>query len=122
LLAREGAVEEIRLEGVPLGLLTDTAYDETTVELRPGDLVLFASDGILEAENAGQEAFGAERLNALLISFTAEDSAQQVAAKILAATDEYAGRGAAAYDDRTLVVMRVTEDSAADFSKMPIIY
>jgi sigma-B regulation protein RsbU (phosphoserine phosphatase) len=122
LLAREGAVEEIRLEGVPLGLLTDTAYDETTVELRPGDLVLFASDGILEAENAGQEAFGAERLNALLISFAAEDSAQQVAAKILAATDEYAGRGAAAYDDRTLVVMRVTEDSAADFSKMPIIY
>ena len=92
------------------------------MELRPGDVVLFASDGILEATNAKQEQFGADRLNALLSAFSPEDTAQTIADKILAATDDYTGTSSPPYDDRTLVVFRVTDDGAADFSKLPIIY
>src|SRR6266852_118183 len=58
LLLRGGAVREIRLDGVPLGLFPDTEYDEVTVDLRLGDIVLFASDGILESENQEQVEFG----------------------------------------------------------------
>jgi len=90
--------------------------------VRPGDLILFASDGILEAEDAAHEAFGSERLSDLLSAFSREDSAEAVAARILAATDAYASAALVPHDDRTLLVLRVTEESTADYSKMPIIY
>jgi sigma-B regulation protein RsbU (phosphoserine phosphatase) len=115
-------VRAIRLEGVPLGLIPDTQYDQTTVDLEPGDVVLFASDGILESENAAQEEFGPERLTALLSAISERDSARDIADQILAATDGHSGAGTAPHDDRTLVVLRVTDDTSSDFSKLPIIY
>jgi sigma-B regulation protein RsbU (phosphoserine phosphatase) len=122
LLVRSGQVQAIRLEGVPLGLIHDTQYDETTVDLEPGDVVLFASDGILESANAAQEEFGPERLTTLLSTISPGDSARAIAGQILAATDGHSGAGIAPHDDRTLVVLRVTDDSSSDFSKLPIIY
>jgi sigma-B regulation protein RsbU (phosphoserine phosphatase) len=122
LLVRNGQVQAIRLEGVPLGLIHDTQYDETTVDLEPGDVVLFASDGILESANAAQEEFGPERLTTLLSTISPGDSARAIAGQILAATDGHSGAGIAPHDDRTLVVLRVTDDSSSDFSKLPIIY
>jgi len=38
------------------------------------------------------------------------------------ATDEHAGVGRPPHDDRTLLILRVTDEGAADFSKLPIIY
>jgi sigma-B regulation protein RsbU (phosphoserine phosphatase) len=122
LLVRDGRVEIIRLEGVPLGLLPDTEYDETAVDLRPGDIVLFASDGILESENHAEEEFGLERLSTLLADLSPNDSAARIAEQILEATDNHGGAGIAPHDDRTLVVLRVTDETASDFSKLPIIY
>ncbi len=122
LLVRKGHVQAIRLEGVPLGLIPDTQYDETTIDLEPGDVVLFASDGILESENAAQEEFGPERLKEILSAISQWDSAQAITEQILAATDGHSGAGLAPHDDRTLVVLRVTNETASDFSKLPIIY
>src|SRR2546430_1281185 len=48
LLVRKGEVQAIRLEGVPLGLITDTKYAETPIDLEPGDVVPLASYGILD--------------------------------------------------------------------------
>src|SRR5713101_8377233 len=109
LLVRSGRVELIRLEGVPLGLLPETKYDESTVELQPGDVVLFASDGILESVNAGQEEFGLERLTVLLSGLSQEHSASVIAEQILQATDAHSGAGIPPHDDRTLLVLRVTD-------------
>jgi len=64
-----GKVQQICASGVPLGLFPDTQYDEVIVDLRPGDIVLFASDGILETENTEQEEFGLKRLTAVLKPF-----------------------------------------------------
>src|SRR5229473_3313164 len=113
LLLREGAVQEIRLDGVPLGLFPDTQYDETTLELEPGDTVVFASDGILESEDADQEEFGPQRLCEILKGISAEHSASDISDKILAATDKYSGAGTPPHDDRTLLVLRVTDESAS---------
>src|SRR2546429_841767 len=101
LLVRNGQVRAIRLEGVPLGLIPDTQYDETTIDLYPGDVVLFASDGILESENTVQEEFGPERLTALLSAISQRDSARDISERILAATDGHSGSGTAPHDDRT---------------------
>jgi len=122
LLVRDGQVISIRLEGVPLGLLPDTQYDESSLDLRPGDVIIFASDGILESENAAEEEFGLQRLSALLSGISPEDSARAIADRILAETDNHSGADVAPHDDRTLVVLRVTDETASDFSKLPIIY
>src|SRR5260370_1109195 len=66
LLVRNGQVQAIRLEGVPLGLIPDTQYDETTIDLKPGDVVVFASDRILESENPPREEFVPARLRGIL--------------------------------------------------------
>jgi sigma-B regulation protein RsbU (phosphoserine phosphatase) len=122
LLIREGRAQEVRIEGVPLGLFQDTEYEETTIDLQPGDVVLFASDGILESENAQHEEFGSARLHALLAASAPGISANELSDKIIAATDDHSGPGTNPHDDRTLLVLRVTGEGTADYSKLPVIY
>lgn len=122
ILVRDGIVQSIRVGGIPLGLYPDTEYEEITLDLQPGDTVLFASDGILESENAQQEEFGFDRLSAVLASVSPKHSASDIADKIMAATNHHSGEGVAPGDDRTLLVLRVTDHSSSDFSKLPIIY
>lgn len=122
ILVRDGIVQSIRVGGIPLGLYPDTEYEEITLDLQPGDTVLFASDGILESENAQQEEFGFDRLSAVLASVSPKHSAGDIADKIMAATNHHSGEGVAPGDDRTLLVLRITDHSSSDFSKLPIIY
>jgi hypothetical protein len=58
----------------------------------------------------------------LLAEVAPTDPGYTVAQRIVKATDEHAGAGRPPHDDRTLLILRVTEDSESDFSKMPIIY
>jgi len=122
LLIRGGNVQEIRAEGVPLGLFPAVEYEEAGIDLLPGDALVFASDGILESDNAHQEEFGAARLHALLREIPTALSANELSDRIIAATDHHSGPGTCPRDDRTLLVLRVTTESAADFSKLPVIY
>ena len=122
LLVRDGQVQTILLEGVPLGLIPGTQYDELTIDLQVGDIVVFASDGILESENRQQVEFGPQRLGLLLTALSPETSAREITELILGATDEHCGEGHSPHDDRTLLVLRVTGETATDLSKMPIIY
>ena len=122
LLVRAGEVQQILLNGVPLGLLPAIEYDQITVDLQPGDVVVFASDGIEESQNAAEEEFGLERLKKVLSTVTNSDPGYQIAQKIVHATDEHGGPGLSPHDDRTILVLRITQNTSADFSKMPIIY
>jgi sigma-B regulation protein RsbU (phosphoserine phosphatase) len=122
LLVRDGEVSEINITGMPLGLFPDAEYDEIHLSLHPGDVVVFASDGIHEAMNKDQEEFGIDRLKCVLATVGATDPGYTVAQRIVKATDEYTGPGRAPHDDRTLLILRVTEEDEADYSKLPIIY
>ena len=122
LLLRDGEVQQLRVEGVPLGLFPEIQYEESSVDLRPGDTLMFASDGILESENHEKEEFGPERLSALLRTVSSSQSASDVAEMVLNVTEDFSGIGFMPHDDRTLLVLRVTEDDSSDFSKLPIIY
>ena len=122
LLVRNGEVTEINVTGMPLGLLPEAEFDEQTLSLMPGDVVVFASDGVQESMNKDQEEFGTDRLKALLSTVAPEDPGYTVAQRIVRATDEHSGAGRMPHDDRTLMILRVTEESEADFSKLPIIY
>lgn len=123
LLIRNGGVSEINVTGMPLGLLPEAEFEEVRLALRPGDIVVFASDGVHEAMNKEQEEFGIERLKSILSAVAPSEPGYTVAQRIVKATDEHTGPGRTAHDDRTLLVLRVTEDTLeADFSKLPIIY
>lgn len=122
LLVRGCSVEQLRMDGIPLGLFPQTEYEEFSVELQPGDLVVFASDGIHESQNAELEEFGHQRLNELLACTPRDHCASIITETILNATDNHAGLGVAPHDDRTLLVLRATDASASDYSKLPIIY
>jgi sigma-B regulation protein RsbU (phosphoserine phosphatase) len=102
-----GDVETIRAEGFPLGLFADVTYEQFTLSTRPGDVILFFSDGIADAQDAAGEMFGTERLEALL-SAHRERSASEIADEIMAAVARFQ-EGAERFDDETVVVLKVLE-------------
>jgi len=100
-------VKTIEVEGFPLGLFPDAQYDEQTIETKPGDVLVFFSDGIVDAENAAGEMFGADRLSEVLRQHpSACNSAQATVDAILAEVNAFQS-GTAHFDDETLVVLRV---------------
>src|SRR5713101_5855680 len=57
----DGKIEVIEATGLPLGLFDDADYDEFSFKMKPGDLFVFFSDGILDARNRQGELFGRGR-------------------------------------------------------------
>jgi sigma-B regulation protein RsbU (phosphoserine phosphatase) len=102
-------VKEIRIDGTPLGLFHDIEYEEHTVKMQPNDIVVLASDGILESMDSSGELFGFERLTAVLNNFGPKASSAEISDAILAATDIFSGRPAEPHDDRTLIVLRLAQ-------------
>jgi len=100
-------VKSIKAEGFPLGLFPNAEYEEFTIPTKPGDLIIFFSDGIVDAENAKGEMFGTERLSTLLERHpTARQSAQSMVDAILDAVTLFQA-GKEYFDDETVVVLRV---------------
>ncbi len=98
-------VKTIQAEGFPLGLFANAEYEEFTLATRPGDMIVFFSDGIPDAENAAGEMFGTERLAAVLQAQTAPTAESMVDA-ILEAVGNFQS-GTEHFDDETVVVLRV---------------
>jgi sigma-B regulation protein RsbU (phosphoserine phosphatase) len=122
ILIRKGLVTEVDITGLPLGMIPEAEYDEVRLALLPGDVVVLASDGIQESTNLELEEYGIERLKKLLATVVPTDPGYTIAQRIVKATDEHAGVGLPPHDDRTLLILRVVDDTGADFSKLPIIY
>jgi len=122
LLMRKGKIEEIPLSGIPLGLMSGTRYEPVSLDVQLGDTVLFVSDGILECQSSKHEAFGTERLAAVLVSLPSDASAEEVSSAILNGTDVFSSYSCALRDDRSLIVLRVTEESCGDLLCVPVIY
>jgi len=102
--ARPPTVRTIQAEGFPLGLFPNATYEEFTFSTRPGDLIVFFSDGIPDAINATGEMFGNERLTALLES-QHHPTAQSTVDTILNAVSGFQS-GTEHFDDETVVVLR----------------
>jgi phosphoserine phosphatase RsbU/P len=101
------SVRTIQAEGFPLGLFPNAEYEEFTLSTRPGDLIVFFSDGIVDAVNATGDMFGDERLTKLLESQHPPTAQSTVDAILQAVTDFQAGT--AHFDDETIVVLRALE-------------
>lgn len=67
-LHHEGGIEPMGATGLPIALYPGQPYAEARRPVRPGDLIFFYTDGLVEMENAAGERFGADRLQALLVA------------------------------------------------------
>jgi len=102
-----GKIELIEATGLPLGLFDEAEYEELTFKPNPGDLFVFFSDGILDAQNRNRELFGRGRLEQI-VTGTCSLSAEAVVDAIFKAVAEHAGNEDA-FDDQTVVVLRVKD-------------
>ena len=104
-LCRSGESVTMRAEGFPLGMFPDVQYDELSISTRPGDVVIFFSDGILDAENEMEEMYGEERLSKLL-SGLRKEPAWEIADSVLDDVTRFQGTHER-FDDETIIVLRV---------------
>ena len=94
--------------GLPMGLVEDQSFEEVTIPLETGDLLLLYTDGITEAmpATASAEVFGVGRLDALLTGCHS-GSAEDCIDGVRKAVAEFC-QGAPPGDDQTLIAVRVT--------------
>jgi sigma-B regulation protein RsbU (phosphoserine phosphatase) len=97
-------VQEILLPSSPLGGLGHS-YGHATVPLEAGDLVVWLSDGLIEAIDGRGEPFGYEAVVEALAGGQAGQGAVEVRDRLLSAIGRHVEDGLPS-DDRTLVVMR----------------
>jgi len=94
-------------EGMLLGILKDVPYEERALELRPGDFLIFYTDGVTEARNEAGELFGEERLYQV-VEENSHLSARELLDEIYRRVYEHSGEHHQR-DDITLVVMKILE-------------
>jgi phosphoserine phosphatase RsbU/P len=95
----------VQAEGFPLGLFSEVSYDEIKVMAQTGDVIVFVSDGILDAENEKDEMYGDDRLAGMLCAHRSE-SALAIADAILEDVSRFQG-AKDRFDDETIIVLRV---------------
>jgi sigma-B regulation protein RsbU (phosphoserine phosphatase) len=60
-ISKDGSVRQLEVGGAVVGLLDGLEYEEATVQLEPGDLLVAYTDGLTEPEKNGED-FGEQRL------------------------------------------------------------
>ena len=91
--------------GLPLGVMEDAEYNESSFYLQFGDQIVLYTDGITETHNAANEQFGESRIDDVL-AICGLDSVELMH-NLLTAVDEFAN-GVLPHDDRTVFVLRAT--------------
>jgi len=86
--------------GLPLGLFADEVYEDSSIDLAPGDQITFYTDGITEAVGPDGSMYGLDRLDAILARCGGDAAALvgDVVADVVAFAE-----GTAPADDQTLV-------------------
>ena len=86
---------------LPIGLLPIANFEGFTLPIAPGDLLIIATDGILECANKQEEEFGVERLGHVLAA-DPEAPLPRVTDEILAAARAFGPQ----FDDQTMLLIR----------------
>ena len=107
LLVRAGQPTFLDIGGIPLGLFSESRYEETSLQLQPGDVLVFYSDGVVEMRNDADEEFGLKRL-ADTVQASCDKTPEEIVKSVSAALAEYIGR-VRPQDDRTMIVVKMGE-------------
>jgi sigma-B regulation protein RsbU (phosphoserine phosphatase) len=103
MICRGSDILKVKAEGVPIGLLEETDYEEVTLQTEPGDLVVLYSDGITDHLSPAGKEFGRGRLAQVVRGHCAL-APDELIAKIFEELDQF---NPVAFDDQSIMVMRV---------------
>jgi len=103
--ARPGKVEEVSIQAMPLGSITNYVYREQELKLEAEDVVVMMSDGLPERFNAEGEMFDYDRVRDKLAE-VAKKRPQEIVEHLTWAGDTWAN-GLLQDDDVTLVVLKL---------------
>ena len=101
----ENSVEEIKVPGAVLGAFKKAVYKEKSLDLKPGDALVFYTDGIIECKNQKGEMFGYDRLRQQLL-LCWSDNPKEYYQNIYNAYLDYVGKDSDAEDDLTIIVLQ----------------
>lgn len=101
----DGSVVEIgdTEAGLPLGVLPSLTYEPTRLEINVGDALVLISDGITEAQSAGGQQYGQQRLLAQLAASCGK--AADLGRRIIDDVDRFVGSHPQS-DDRCLLCVK----------------
>jgi sigma-B regulation protein RsbU (phosphoserine phosphatase) len=105
LIGRNG-VRRLEEGGLIVGMFEHASYEQETVQLDPGDIVVVFSDGVSEALSAAGEEFGDQRLQSVVAGHL-QDSPDATLEAMLDAVRAFT-KGAVQNDDVTALVVRYT--------------
>ncbi len=103
MICRNGEIQKLKLEGVPLGLLPDREYDEVVFRAEPGDTIVLYSDGVSDHQSLSNQEFGRTRL-ANIVRKNCSSTPQALINTIFAELDRY---NIVRFDDQTVIVLQV---------------
>lgn len=93
--------------GRAIGWFPDIPVREVRLELEPGDVIVYYTDGLTDAENPRGEFYGESRLVRALTEVAGRRSASEILDHIIKSVDEFC-EGAPPFDDLTMVIVRYT--------------
>jgi serine phosphatase RsbU (regulator of sigma subunit) len=100
--AQENVADELKVTGMPLGLLQESTYESRSTVIQPGETLVLHSDGITEAHNEDGEMFGFPRVKDL-IAFCEDPS--ELIDRLLESVADFVGPDLEQEDDVTMVVL-----------------
>ena len=104
LIRPDGSTVWLATGGAPVGIFPDWSYQEGSIQLYPGDMVLAYSDGVIEATDPAGAEWGVDGLRKA-VGASAEQAADGIVRAIFTALDEFSQECQG--DDTTVVVLRV---------------
>jgi len=102
--SEQDQLTELAPTGMVLGVLEDAPFEQRTLHLSPGDLVVLYTDGVTDATDVHLHGFGMDRLQRVILEHRDAPAAGLVAA-LEGAIGDFAA-SAAPFDDIAVVVMR----------------
>jgi sigma-B regulation protein RsbU (phosphoserine phosphatase) len=109
--AAEDAFSELGGKGIALGVFPNASFETHQRTIRPGQVIVLSSDGILETHNPQGEMFGRERIKRI-VRQTASESARRIAQALIEAAESFRNP-LPQEDDITLVVIKVSPVTSA---------
>ncbi len=104
-----GKVRRLETGGMVVGLFNDVPFQQGSVEIEHGGILVAYSDGLIEPENVYGEEFGATRLIDVATS-NKDASSHAIAEALMRAAEEWSGTPEQA-DDMTVIVIRFSGTS-----------
>ena len=105
----EDKVTPLEINGFALGMpsqfLREKPFDTTRIKMKAGDIVLFYTDGVVDAENNRGEFYDQSRIKLLFQKQEEIDSAETLVGKILDSVEKFR-QGAPQKDDISIVVLK----------------